>query len=94
MRGEKFFIAASNHNMNYLNNVSLNVCGTQLKPSNFVRNLGVYFDSNMTMSNHISSLTRSLNFNLRNIGRIRRYIDEDIHVTVQLDHFIHLFSHA
>ena len=38
--------------MNYLNNVSLDVCGTQIKPSNFVRNL-------------------------RNIGRIRRYIDED-----------------
>ena len=73
----EFFIAASTHNMNYLNNVSLDVCGTQIKPSNFVRNLGVYFDGNMTMSNHVSSLTRSLNFNLRNIGRIRRYIDED-----------------
>ena len=49
----EFFIAASNHNMNYLNNVSLDVCGTQIKPSNFVRNLGVYFDSNMTKSNHV-----------------------------------------
>merc|ERR1712002_360138 len=63
--------------MNYLKNVSLNVCGTQIKPSNFVRNLGVHFDSNVTMSHHVSSLTRSLNFNLHNIGRIRRYIDED-----------------
>ena len=36
----EFFIAASTHNMNYLNNVSLDVCGTQVKPSNFVRNLG------------------------------------------------------
>ena len=36
-----------------------------------------YANGNMTMSNHVSSLTRSLNFNLRNIGRIRRYIDED-----------------
>ena len=89
----EFFIAASNHNLNYLNNVSLDVCGTQIKPSNFVRNLGVYFDSNITMSNHVSSLTRSLNFNLRNIGRIRRYIytSMKIHVTIQLDH---LFSHG
>ena len=31
----------------------------------------------MTMSTHVSSLTRSLNFDLRNIGRIRRYIDEN-----------------
>ena len=37
--GEKteFFIAASKHNtMNYLNNVSLEVCSTQIKPSNSV----------------------------------------------------------
>ena len=42
----EFFIAASTHNMNYLNNVSLDVCGTQIKPSHFFRNLGVYFDTN------------------------------------------------
>ena len=74
--------------MNYPNNVSLDACGTQIKPSNFVRNLGVYFDSNMTMSNHVSSVTRSLNFNLRNFGRIRPK-SMKIHVTIQLDH---LFS--
>ena len=78
--------------MNYLNNVSFHVCGTQIKPPNFVRNLGVYFDSNMTMSNHVSSLTRFFNFNLHNIGRIRRYIDEDTCNHIQLDQV--LFSHA
>ena len=31
----------------------------------------------MTMSTHVSTPTRSLNFDLRNIGRIRRYIDEN-----------------
>ena len=49
----------------------------QIKPSNYVRNLGVYLDRNMTISTHISSFTHSLNVNLRNIGRIRRYVDEN-----------------
>ena len=30
-----------------------------------------------SMSSHISSISRSLNYHLRNIGRIRCYIDED-----------------
>ena len=31
----------------------------------------------MSMSSHISSISRSLNYHLRNIGRIRSYIDND-----------------
>ena len=82
----EFFIAASKHNMKFLENVSLDVCGSTIYPSSSVRNLGVHFDSQMTMSEHVSSLTRSLNFHLRNIGRIRRYLDEDTcnHVTRSL----------
>ena len=71
------FVAASKYNMKNLDNVSLDICGKKINPSNSVRNLGFYFDQNMTMSTHVSSLTRSLNFDLRNIGRIRRYIDEN-----------------
>ena len=36
--------------------------------------IGVIFDSTMSMSSHISSISRSLNYH---IGRIRCYIDED-----------------
>ena len=31
----------------------------------------------MSMSSHISSISRSLNYHLRNIGPIRSYIDND-----------------
>jgi len=82
----EFFIAASQHNIKFLKNVTLDVCGTTIYPSSSIRNLGVHFDSKMTMSHHVSSLTRSLNFHIRNIGRIRRYLDEDTcnHVTRSL----------
>ena len=37
----------------------------------------LFFDSTMSMSSHIPSISRSLNYHLRNVGRIRCYIDED-----------------
>ena len=41
-----------------------------------MRNLGIIFD-NMSMTQHISSLISSVNFHLRNIGRIAKYLDQD-----------------
>ena len=38
-------------------------------------NLGVEFNACMSMSTYIASLCKSINFHLRNIARIRRFID-------------------
>ena len=73
----EFFVASSKSNLNHIYEPTLNVCGAIIKPSEAVRNLGVIFDSTMSMSSHISSVSRSLNYHLRNIGRIRSYIDKD-----------------
>ena len=55
----------------------LNYAGEEISiPSaNVVRNLGVYFDSNLTMESHIKKVTQ---FQLQNIGKIRDLIDKDI----------------
>ena len=73
----KLFVASSKSNLKFIHEPSLNVCGSIITSSDSVRNLGVIFDSTISMSSHISSISRSLNYRLRNIGRIRRYIDED-----------------
>ena len=61
-----------------LNIQSLNVAGVQVnlqqKP---VRNLGVMFDRNMTMSDQVKSLVRSVSYHTRNISRIRRHLTID-----------------
>ena len=49
-----------------------------LKPSQTTCNVGAYFDSNMTMESHITNVSRTITFHLRNILRIRRYIDKDM----------------
>ena len=42
-----------------------------------IRNLGVMFDSSMSMTEHVKSIVKSINFHLRNMYRIRRFITFD-----------------
>ena len=45
-------------------------------PRASVRNLGVIFDSQMTMRRCVNSIIRSANAHLRSLGRVRRYLDD------------------
>ena len=73
----EFFVALSPHIKNQMPAVTLQVGNDIIRPSDTVRNLGVIFDTSMTMRNQISSLSRSVSFHLRNISRIRRFLDND-----------------
>ena len=73
----EFFVAASSHIKNQMPAVKLQVGNETIEPSEKVRNLGVIFDTSMTMCNQISSLSRNVTFHLRNISRIRRFLDFD-----------------
>ena len=53
---------------------------TIIVPSTLVRNLGVIFDNRMTMRDQITALCRTAHFHLRNIGRIRKSITDELHV--------------
>ena len=39
------------------------------------RNLGVIFDATMTLKPHISSVIRMASFHLRNVGKLRKYLN-------------------
>ena len=55
----------------------IKVGNDMIKPSTSVRNLGIIFDNHMSMTQHINSLISSVNFHLRNIRRIAKYLDQD-----------------
>ena len=42
-----------------------------------VGNLGAVFDANMNMSAHVSKVIKSANYHLRNIGKIRKFLNTD-----------------
>ena len=64
-------MSASQH----LSNIQL-VIGDQIIPlSTEVTNLGVSLDSSCKLSAHVQHIVRTCNFHLRNLRRIRRFID-------------------
>ena len=57
---------------------------SSIVPASKIRNLGAYFDSDMTTNHHISEICKSSSFHLRNMGLIRKYLTND--ATEQLLH--------
>lgn len=71
----EFFIATSPHFKRQMPLVHLKIGDKIIQPSAHVRNLGVIFDDVMCMSPQIISLSSSITYHLRNITRIRRFLD-------------------
>ena len=72
---------------------------TEVTPTKSTRNLGIIFDCTLSMDDHISAVCRSGNFQLRELGKIRKLITFDacsklVHafVTSRLDYGNSLLS--
>ena len=52
----------------------LHVGDKVIKPVTKVRNLGVIFNNNMSFVEHVSSISKSVRYQLRNLGFIRRFL--------------------
>jgi len=74
----ELFLAISPRLRHHLpSDISITVEDSIIHLSETVKNLGVHFDSRMSMSHHITMTCRSINFHLRNIYRIRKFITTD-----------------
>ena len=70
----EFFIAGSYHGLRQLPSLQIKVGQHSINPSATVRNLGVFFDEQMSMTRQVNSIISSVNLQLRNIRRIQRYL--------------------
>lgn len=66
----EFFIASSPHHMKCLEQLTLSINNISINPVKSVRNLGVTFNSSMSMRDHVTGLCRSINYHIRNISSI------------------------
>ena len=73
----EFCIMARNRVLKTLGEIQLNLGDVIIQPSSCVKNLGVTFDASLTMCSHISSVCKTVNFQIRNLWRIRRFITQD-----------------
>ena len=53
----------------------INICGVNIQFLDKIKNLGVYFDKNFTMSTQVNHMIRSMYLELRNIAKVRDLID-------------------
>ena len=73
----EFFIAASKHNLVSLKDTTICIGSKEISPSSTIKNLGVTFDSTMSMKPHITAMCKAINFTLWNMSRVRKFIDRD-----------------
>ena len=55
----------------------LQVGNNTVSVASSVKNLGVYFDTSLTMERQVSAISKACYYQIRNIGHIRRYITLD-----------------
>ena len=73
----EFLLLSSAHAKSKLkDDHKLNVGNASIPTSSTAKNLGVMFDSHMTMEKHITSVCKSANFHLRNISAIRNVLTD------------------
>ena len=64
-------VFGTKHKLPVMKDIRITVGGSTLSPSSHVRNIGVIFDSMLTMTNHICTICRTAYMHLHNISRIR-----------------------
>ena len=71
----ELFLIASPRNASAMSNLELEIGESVITPSGSIKNLGIMFDNNLTMKDHVSLLCRAINVYLRNLNRIHSFID-------------------
>ena len=67
-------VFGNKHKLPLMKDIRITIGGSTMNSSSQARNIGVIFDSTLSMTNHISTICRTAYMHLHNISRIRRYI--------------------
>jgi hypothetical protein len=78
----EMMLIASKKDLHMIDKISVKVGNTDIKSISHVKNLGVILDSTMTMKHQVNVTTRLAYHKLYKIGRIRRYLSEDVTKTL------------
>ena len=70
----EFFLIANRNVSAALSDISLKLGELSIQRSTSIKNLGITFDDSLTMYSQINTICKSVNFHIRNIWRIRRFI--------------------
>jgi len=72
----EFLIIGTSQQLEKLNNTSICVGDSDIHPVPIARNLGSWFDSNLSMATHITKICSSSFYYTYNIRQIRKYLSQ------------------
>ena len=72
----QFLLVGTRQQLDKLDSCSITVGNTRISPSPCVKDLGSWFDSNLSMTDHISF------YHLHNLRRIKKYLSRDSLITL------------
>eukprot|EP00914_Ancora_sagittata_P031360 GHVO01063386.1.p1 GENE.GHVO01063386.1~~GHVO01063386.1.p1 ORF type:complete len:293 (+),score=11.57 GHVO01063386.1:110-988(+) len=74
-RKTEYLVISSKPTARHIQPQPLDVCGHPIVPSTKAKNIGVIFDSNMTMEAHVSLMCRNAYGQLYRLSKVRKYMD-------------------
>ena len=80
----EFMLFGSKQQLSKVSLPFITISESDIAPNTVARNLGVVFDSNMTLVSHVSNIVKSASYHLCNIRKIRKYLNP--HSTQQIIH--------
>ena len=78
----EFLLVGTRQQLDKLDSCSITVGNNRISPSPCVRNLGSWFDSNLSMTDHINKACNAAFYHLHNSRRIKKYLSRDSLITL------------
>ena len=78
----KVLLIGSPTNTHFYRKININYDGVPIDnpPEGYVKTLGVLLDKNLSMEQQVNQICKACYFHLRNLGRIRHYLDIDLKI--------------
>ena len=73
----EFILIGSKNNREQLQHFSIIILGDQILPAQNVKNLGVVFDTSLSLSDHVSRVSNSTRVHARDLYRIHPLLDHE-----------------
>ena len=78
----EFLLVGTRQQLEKLYSCSIIVGNNRISPSPCVKNLGSWFDSNLSMTDHINKACNAAFYHLHNLRRIKKYLSRDSLITL------------
>ena len=78
----EFSLVGTRQQLEKLDSCSITVGNNRISPSPCAKNLGSWFDSNLSMTDHINKACNAAFYHLHNLRRIKKFLSRDSLITL------------